>query len=152
MLCYLPGLKERILIMNEIGQYLEKAGITPTPVRMLVYGCLRDSRSPMSLSDIETKLETVDKSSISRTISLFRRHDLLHSIEDGSGSSKYELWTSHKTNEDSGAHVHFRCIKCGETLCLESVKIPDVKLPEGFKKKEINYVIVGYCPECSDKN
>jgi Fur family ferric uptake transcriptional regulator len=39
-----------------------------------------------SLTDLETELETVNKSTIFRTLSLFHENLLIHSIDDGSGS------------------------------------------------------------------
>ena len=134
--------------MTEIGIFLKSKGITPTPVRMLVYRSLRDSSSPRSLSDLETELESVDKSTISRTLSLFRDHHLLHSFNDGSGSVKYELCLAHDHESDDDTHVHFRCEKCGETYCFPTISVPYINLPEGYKAHEYNYVITGICKEC----
>ena len=134
---------------KEIADILLKEGITPTPVRILIYKCLQGTGYPISLSEIEESLESVDKSSISRTLSIFKQNHLIHSLNDGSGSVKYELCHSHDHDHHDDSHVHFRCEKCGSTICLNSVKIPSVELPEGFKSKEINYVIIGICSNCN---
>ena len=63
--------------------------VRPTANRELVLRLIAESDRTVSLSDIETALETVDKSTISRILNLFLEHHLLHAIEDGSGSVKY---------------------------------------------------------------
>ena len=133
---------------NDIELKFKKSGITLTPIRKMIYKCIQTSVSPLSLSDIENKLETVDKSSISRALNIFRKNHLVHYFDDGTGSVKYEICHSidHEMVDDT--HAHFHCSKCGETFCLQSVSIPIVELPEGFKVKDINYIITGICKNC----
>lgn len=135
--------------MKETEQLLKTKGVTPTPVRLLVYHELKGATRPLSLSDIETVLESVDKSTISRTLSTFREHHLIHSFTDGSGSLKYEICNSTDTQSDNDKHVHFRCEKCGQTICLTTISVPIVTLPEGFSLHEINYVVSGTCDRCN---
>ena len=73
---------------EDIKTVLKKLGVTPTPVRLLVYKCLKGSLHPLSLNEIEEKLETVDKSSVSRTLNLFRIKHIVLYFDDGSGSVK----------------------------------------------------------------
>lgn len=134
--------------MEGIREYLKSRGVAATPVRVLVYNQLLLSEVPMSLSDLETLLDSVDKSTIFRTLSTFRDHHLIHYINDGSGSVKYEICHSEDHNNYDDFHVHFRCEKCGETQCLQQVKVPEVKLPSGYQPHEVNYVITGLCPNC----
>ncbi|MCH5228768.1 MAG: transcriptional repressor [Muribaculaceae bacterium] len=135
--------------MEEINKILKVSDISPTPIRILVYRCLRESVTPISLTDIEIALDTVDKSTISRTLNLFKNHHLIHSFNDGSGSVKYELCKcSDEFHDDE--HVHFRCEQCGLTICLPTVRVPRVKIPEGYKIKDINYVITGVCNRCNN--
>ncbi|MCH5224237.1 MAG: transcriptional repressor, partial [Muribaculaceae bacterium] len=62
------------------NELLINAGVTPTPVRILVYRFLNQSKSPASLADIESALESVDKSTVSRTLNTFRKHHLVHAF------------------------------------------------------------------------
>ncbi|MCH5235901.1 MAG: transcriptional repressor [Muribaculaceae bacterium] len=133
----------------EIEGILIKEGINPTPVRILVYKCLQEIEYPISLSEIEERLDSVDKSTISRTLTVFKNNHLVHSFNDGSGSVKYEICHSHDHEHLDDTHVHFRCEKCGSTICLTSVKIPKVELPTGFESKEISYIITGICSSCN---
>ena len=136
--------------MKEYDSILREAGINPTSIRILILKCLINSQTPMSLSDLETNLDSVDKSTISRTLTIFKEHHIVHSFNDGSGSMKYEICKSQDHENFNDMHVHFRCEKCGNTLCMTSVSIPTVELPKGFQIHEISYVISGICPSCSN--
>jgi Fur family transcriptional regulator, ferric uptake regulator len=46
-------------------------------------------------------------------------------------------------------HVHFKCNECGQTTCLDQVTIPTLKLPEGYKKVEMNLLVQGVCVSCN---
>ena len=133
---------------NKIETILKEAGISPTPVRILVYRTLMNSDTPLSLSEIETLLQTVDKSSVSRSLSIFRENHLVHAFNDGSSSLKYECCSSPDSfTEDQ--HVHFHCENCGKTDCFSFIKIPEVELPSGYVGKSLNYVVSGLCDKCA---
>lgn len=134
---------------EDIENILKTNGVTPTSIRLLIYKYLQGMSQPVSLSDIEMSLESVDKSTISRTLSIFRDHHLVHSLNDGSGSVKYELCSTPGSVYHDDMHVHFRCEKCGETICFTEIKIPEVELPDGFLAHERSYVISGLCCRCS---
>ena len=135
---------------QNVADFLREAGITPTPVRILVYRCLSECNMPLSLADIELRLESVDKSSISRSLTTFRKHNLVNCFNDGSGSAKYEICLNDTNQND--LHVHFRCELCDTTLCLNEIRVPEVKLPTGFISKEANFIITGICKDCAIKS
>ena len=68
---------------------LAKRDIQPTAIRILVLCTMMQAGRSVSLLDLETMLDTVDKSTIFRTLTLFLSHHLIHSIDDGTGSFKY---------------------------------------------------------------
>ena len=70
---------------------LEKKNVKPTAIRLLVVDAIASAHRAVSLSDLEVILDTVDKSSIFRTLELFVKHHVVHAIDDGSGSVKYEI-------------------------------------------------------------
>ena len=76
---------------------LEQRGIKPTAIRMLVLKAMIETEQAVSLLDLENKLDTVDKSTIFRTITLFVSHHLAHSVDDGTGSLKYAVSDSECT-------------------------------------------------------
>ena len=45
----------------------------------------------VSMPELERLLPTVDKSTISRALTLFLAHGLIHAVDDGSGTMKYNV-------------------------------------------------------------
>lgn len=60
---------------------LAKRDIQPTAIRILVLRTMMQAGRSVSLLDLETMLDTVDKSTIFRTLTLFLSHHLIHSID-----------------------------------------------------------------------
>lgn len=129
---------------------LEQHGIRPTANRILVAEAVDKSNRPLSLSEIEDGLLSLDKSSIYRCLTLFKEHHLLHVIEDGSDSVRYEFCHSHSEVDDD-LHVHFHCEQCHRTFCLTDISVPMVSPPEGFELYSVNYMLKGVCDECVAK-
>lgn len=130
---------------------LQQHGIKPTSNRILVVKALAAEENPSSLTELEGNLISVDKSGIFRSLTLFREHHLVHSIEDGDGGIRYELCHSHHEDDDDDMHVHFYCERCHRLFCLYDTPIPHVPLPHGFTMESENYVIKGICEECNKK-
>lgn len=125
-------------------------GIRPTAARILILQQLSEQTSPISLSELEVQLETLDKSTISRSLAILLEHHAVHAFEDGSGSMKYEICRSDSDICAIGnRHIHFYCEVCHKTECMEEIKIPVVRLPEGYVMDTINYTVKGVCPACS---
>lgn len=134
---------------TDIENILNQKGVRPTPNRILVMKELTKATRPVSLADLEAALEfSMDKASIFRVLELFSEKDVVHVIEDGSRSLKYELCHNATHHTISDQHVHFYCERCKETYCFENVSIPAVEIPDGFRARAINYMIKGICPKC----
>ena len=137
---------------EELETELSGHGVRPTAVRVIVCRCLQKASRPLSIADIDTELETVDRSTISRTMATLYEAGMLHRVDDGSGSMKYELCHDCEHCHDSGhsdLHAHFYCRRCGKTVCLTEVQVKAPELPEGFLAESASYVITGICPDCS---
>lgn len=134
------------------NHFLSDAGVQVTPNRILVWRELERASSPLSLRELEDSIDTMDKSSIFRTLRLFADHHLVHQIDDGSGSIKFEVChlRTHNTLHDD-EHAHFYCRQCHKTFCLDNIPVPHITLPEGFHTEETNFVFKGICPTCSEK-
>ncbi len=128
---------------------LERRGVKPTSNRLLVLRAMFKASRPVSLSELETELDTVDKSSIFRVLTLFVSHHVVHAIEDGSGTMKYEVCTGEDRCSLSDMHTHFYCESCHRTFCFKSIGIPSIDLPEGFTMSSVNYMVKGICPQCA---
>ena len=136
---------------DDLIQKLEARGVKPTAIRLLILKAMLDSDHAVSLPELEGTLETVDKSSIFRTVMLFLSHHLIHGIADGSGMLKYAVCSDDCHCEANELHTHFYCEHCHRTFCLKRIHVPVVELPDGFLINSINYVIKGLCPECAEK-
>lgn len=133
--------------------YLDKLkhrGIRPTATRLLILCNMMRGDEAVSLPDMERYLPTVDKSTISRTLSLFLLNRLVHVIDDGSGSLKYAVCSDDCDCSVEDEHTHFYCTSCHRTFCLKHIAVPVVDLPPGFTLSSINYVLKGLCPECAE--
>jgi Fur family ferric uptake transcriptional regulator len=134
----------------ECEALLASHGIKPTANRIVVARTLAAAERPMSLTELEYKILSIDKSGVFRALTLFREHHLVHVIEDGGDGVRYELCHSHDGHaEDDDHHVHFYCERCHRTFCLTDMPIPTVSLPAGYELHDINYMAKGLCPECS---
>ncbi|NOT75092.1 MAG: transcriptional repressor [Cyclobacteriaceae bacterium] len=104
----------------------------------------------LSYSDIEKQVaETYDRVTVYRTLKTFLDKGVVHKVLDDQGSLKYALCKDHcTTGEHHHEHVHFKCIDCGQTNCLEDVEIPTIHLPKGYMPKELNLLIQGVCSKC----
>jgi len=132
----------------DIINLLTRHGVKPTANRILIAEMLSKQTFPMSMKELEVKIQTIDKSNIFRALTLFREHHLVHQVEDGDDVVRYELCTSDNHDEDDDMHVHFYCESCHRTYCLSEIPIPKVDLPEGYAQNSINYMIKGICPRC----
>lgn len=136
---------------NNYTALLEAHDIKPTANRLIVLRTLDGAGRPMSLTELENKIQTIDKSGIFRTLSLFREQHLVHVIEDGGDGVRYELCHSHDDDVDDDLHVHFYCEQCHQTYCLDHIPVPGIDLPEGFIMSSVNYMVKGICPHCAYK-
>lgn len=137
--------------MDRVDSILERKGVKPTPNRVLVLRGMLDAGHPVSLSELEMILDSVDRSSIFRVLSLFASHHIVHEMEDGSGMMKYEVCSGEDECTLDDMHVHFHCESCGRTYCFKDMHIPEIVLPEGFMMDSVNFMIKGTCPSCKGK-
>ncbi len=133
---------------NHLVELMEHHGVKPTANRILIARALSEAGRPMSMTELEGVLETIDKSNVFRSLQAFREAHLVHVLEDTGDGVRYELCHSHHDDEDDDLHVHFYCEKCHRTFCLEGTPIPPVSVPEGFTAQTVNYLVKGICPDC----
>lgn len=122
---------------------LAKREIKPTAIRILVLQAMLRAERAVSLLDLENLLDTVDKSTLFRTVTLFLSHHLIHSIDDGTGSLKYAVCGDSCACAVEDLHTHFNCEYCHKTFCLEGIPTPVVELPKGFTLKKYQLCVEG---------
>ena len=133
-------------------ELLKEAGIKSTSNRVLVLSRLLQSENPLSLVELETELETLERSSIFRVLTLLQSHDVIHTMEDGRGVTKYEICHGHHHCSIEDMHAHFYCEKCEKVICFEEISAPQINLPAGFRVRSVNYMLKGLCPKCSRRD
>lgn len=134
---------------EELNALMAHHGVHVTANRLTIARALSEADRPLSLTELEDALETIDKSNIFRTLQLFRKAHLVHALEDMGEGVRYELCHSHGEEEDDDLHVHFYCTNCHRTFCLQDMPVPEVSVPDGFKAESQSHLIQGLCPECS---
>ncbi len=126
--------------MNENETLLQSRGIRPTAIRLMILACIRQFKTAFSFEEISLDLETVDRSTIFRTLNLFEKSSLIHKFEDGLGHNKYCLLLCN--------HLHLTCKRCGKTYCLPIREYPQITLPDNFEVESIQFLITGLCADC----
>jgi Fur family ferric uptake transcriptional regulator len=140
----------QIIMQSDTEAILTNKNINPTAMRLLVLEFLRQQSSAISLSDLEKGLDPSDRITLYRALKKFEEKGLVHSIDDGSGATKYALCMAGcEAGHHHDMHVHFFCNACKETLCLPKSHIPQVSLPEGFASEEVNLMVKGTCNKCA---
>jgi len=137
--------------VKEVEKILVNNKVKPTAMRLLVLQFLLKNKVAVSLTDVENYFEKSDRTTLFRTLKTFAKNEIVHKIDDGTGVTKYALCEENCHCEiESDLHVHFRCKKCNQTICLPN-KIPHIDLPKGFIAEGENLVITGICDKCSCK-
>jgi len=132
------------------GQILKEYELRTTTSRSAILRLFLKNPFALSYSDIEREIATsFDRVTVYRTLKTFLDKGVIHKVLDDEGSLKYALCSEPcSTLEHHHEHVHFKCIKCGHTSCLDEVTIPPVRLPEGYSAEEVNLLIQGVCVKC----
>lgn len=136
---------------TEVKKLLKNHSLRLTQSRGDVISVFLGKEVAVSHGDIESEIDgKYDRVTIYRTLKSFIDKGLIHKVLDDSGATRYALCHDH-CSEDAHQHnhIHFKCQRCDRTTCLDLVYIPEVKLPEGFKAVESNYLISGICKKCS---
>ena len=88
---------------EQILAHLARHNVKPTANRILIAEAISRYNGPVSMKELETKLQTIDKSSIFRTLTLFSNQHVVHQMEDGNDIVRYELCMSNDDETDSAS-------------------------------------------------
>ena len=130
----------------EIKASIRFAGLRVTKIRARVLEFLRRGRRPVSHAEIMISLQSADKVTIYRTLSVLSDAGLVHRTFTGDRTALYE---SADRCGKFHCHPHFTCRACGLTKCLNSAHVPLIKgVGRGFKLERQRVHIEGLCPKC----
>lgn len=135
--------------MNSSFRILKDFKLRSTPSRAAILDAFLTHNYALSHGDLEKEVpDSFDRVTVYRTLKTFLDKGLIHKVLDGEGGMKYALCSEACTTANHHHdHVHFKCIQCGQTNCLQ-VEIPEIKLPKGYQAGEINLLIQGVCGTC----
>lgn len=130
-----------------VEHLMAEHGVKVTANRLLIARALEQAGRPLSMMELEERVESVDKSNVYRTLMAFKDVHLVHVLEGD--PVRYELCHSHHEDHDDDLHVHFYCVKCHKTYCLEEIPVPHIQAPGGYQVQEESYLLRGLCPQCA---
>lgn len=135
---------------SDIHEILRKNQLSVTDSRKSILDLFLNSNGALAHADIEKQTgEKFDRVTVYRTLQAFMEKGLIHTIPTSDNSIRYALCKDDCTEgHHHDNHVHFVCKVCLKTICLDSVTVPEVKLPTGFKPTDSQMVVSGVCGEC----
>lgn len=133
------------------AKLLKQHGIRQTDSRMEILDQFSGKAEALSQPDLERSLKSgQDRVTIYRSLTLFVEKGILHKVLDDQGAMKYALCPEACSEHDHRhEHVHFKCVRCGSTQCIEELEVPHFKLPKGFVLEESNILLQGTCAVCN---
>lgn len=137
--------------MLTISEELRQHKLKATPARIAVLEGLRNKENAVALSSLEEMNPSIDRVTMYRTLNALNDKGLIHKIIGAQGQAFYSACAPNcNHNKVHDQHLHFTCDDCGQTECIEDVKIELPSLPKGYSLKNFNNVATGTCPNCAD--
>jgi Fur family transcriptional regulator, ferric uptake regulator len=136
-----------------IKTLLKDFDLRHTSCREEILALFLNKKFALSHADIESGIpDEFDRVTVYRTLKTFLEKGIIHKVLDDAGTTKYALCKdSCQHDEHHHEHVHFKCVECGQTNCLDAVQIPTIKLPEGYNTLETSLLVQGTCQVCNQR-
>jgi len=139
------------MTINKAKELLVKYDLRLTESRIDVLKIFIRENYAITLQDIESALHhESDRVTVYRTLKTFIKTGLIHKVLNDEGNMKYAL-CSESCNEEKHdhEHLHFKCMRCEQTSCIEDIKIPQINMPKGYVSIKSNILIHGICRACN---
>ncbi len=129
---------------------LKKNNLSKTESRKGILDLFLHTKGALAHADIEKKTAAAfDRVTVYRTLQTFVDYGIIHQIPTTDNTILYALCKDDcEAGHHHDEHVHFVCNKCENTICLDDVIVPKVKLPKGFKPTQAAMVVKGICVVC----
>ena len=133
-------------------QTLKMHDLRHTGCREDILLAFQKQATALSHGDLEQTLpDRYDRVTIYRTLKTFVEKGIVHKVLDEEGLRYALCKAACAAPNHQHDHVHFKCVACGQTTCLENIHIPKVMLPEGYATQEINLLVQGICAACGEQ-
>ena len=134
-----------------IADILRRKHLSITESRKKILSLFLATPDALTHGDIERKAgEKFDRVTVYRTLQTFVEKGIIHTIPTAENTVLYALCKDCTEGHHHDDHVHFICINCGSTICLDDVVSPTINLPEGYIAQNVQVVINGICKSCND--
>lgn len=137
---------------SPVKDLLADHGLRLTEPRTKILGLFLDNNHALSYHFLESNLgEEMDRVTIYRTLRTFVESGLLHTIPDEQQTILYAMCpeTCHDGHTHQHNHLHFKCLVCGETTCLQEVHLNTPTVPQGFVLQSLKLIGEGICNSCN---
>src|SRR6476620_7214504 len=136
-----------------IADILRRKHLSITESRKKILSLFLATPDALTHGDIERKAgEKFDRVTVYRTLQTFVEKGIIHTIPTAENTVLYALCKDCTEGHHHDDHVHFICINCGSTICLDDVVSPTINLPEGYIAQNVQVVINGSCKSCNESN
>ncbi len=131
---------------------LKKNNLSKTESRKGILDLFLHTNGALAHADIEKKTAAAfDRVTVYRTLQTFVDYGIIHQIPTTDNTILYALCKDDcEAGHHHDEHVHFVCNKCENTICLDDVIVPKVKLPKGFQPSQVAMVVRGVCVVCKN--
>jgi Fur family ferric uptake transcriptional regulator len=141
------------MVMNQQIQHLLKRNqLSVTDSRSKILELFFQQNGALAHADIEKKSgASFDRVTVYRTLQTFVEKGIIHTIPTADNSILYALCKDEcSEGHHHDHHVHFVCGQCSNTICLEDITVPEIKLPDGYQVTQVEVVVNGVCKECKE--
>ena len=137
-------------INQQIQELLKRNQLSITDSRSKILELFLQQNGALAHADIEKKSGAgFDRVTVYRTLQTFVEKGIIHTIPTADNAILYALCKDECTEgHHHDHHVHFVCSKCSNTICLEDITVPEVKLPDGYQATQVEVVVNGICKDC----
>lgn len=124
---------------------LKDSGLRLTPGRLRILKLLQEATSPLSIRDLQTRLDflSLDQATVYRILKTLQQHHLVQSVTVG---HKHQHW------EPADHHHHLICTKCSKVISLPecNLKHLESQITDSQKFQNLTHSLefFGLCPDC----
>lgn len=136
----------------ELNELLHQHDLRNTAIRRKVLSFFVRSQHALSHSMLERKLAgEFDRVTLYRTLKSFEENGLIHRVINDDEHVQYALCQHQGCHQERHLdnHVHFKCEICELTYCLDEVEPPQVSLPDNYRARDYQFLIIGTCDQCA---
>lgn len=139
-------------MQEAVHDILKKNQLSVTGSRVRILELFLEQEGALAHGDIEKRTgERFDRVTVYRTLQVFLNKGIIHSIPTSDNSVLYALCKDEcEEGHHHDDHVHFVCDACGNTICLDGVTVPSIRLPKGYQLKQVQVLVNGKCKNCKN--